>query len=144
MYAQLLGRQPSTRADRQRAAGLYSRTKATTPEVAEDVQAMGFWETALRQQIFLGDEAFIARMLQHVEPAQREAAEVPTLQRRAPGGASKFSLEALIASGVARNSAVLQAYLTQGMTMTAIGRALGLSVSRVSRLMGAAEAKGKT
>lgn len=147
VYAQLLGRIPASRADRTRAAGLYSRGNAgaAASMSVEEVPASGLWAQALRQQIFLGDESFVARVQQHLEPAQRTSKEVPAVQRRLPTrDTAPLSLEALIASGADRNSAVLQAYRAQGMTMTAIGQALGLSVSRVSRLIASLEAKGKT
>ena len=40
------------------------------------------WETALRQQIYLGDEAFVERMQALAEPGRRGARELPKAQRR--------------------------------------------------------------
>lgn len=137
VYAQLLGRSAATPAERRRAAELY---------VAEaEGGVAGFsWAGALRQQIFLGDDDFIARMQRQLPPGWQVTSEIPHAQRRAPPLAGPFGVQALMAGGTGRNRAMLLAYRTHGMTMTAIAQELGLSVSRVSRLIAAEEAKGKT
>jgi len=68
--------------------------------------------------------------------------EVPRAQR-----ARRRTLAQWIAQAATRSEGLRQAYREGGMTMTAIAAELGLSVSRVSRLIAAAEAaeaKGKT
>jgi putative transposase len=46
--------------------------------------------------------------------------------------------------GMSREEALLVAYTEYGQTMTELAHALGLSVSRVSRLIAGQETKGKT
>lgn len=100
------------------------------------------WQQGLRQQVFLGDEAFVGRMLD--EQADRRGSParadgIPRRQTRRPA-----SLDRLLAQHGDRNEAIVHAYRDQGFTMSAIARQLGLSVSRVSRIISMAEAKGKT
>ena len=95
------------------------------------------WEEALSGQIFLGDEAFVKRMQARISNLGER--EIPRVQRRpvtqALGHYFKDS---------PRDVAIARAYLEGGHTQTAIARATGLSVSRVSRLIARREAKGKT
>lgn len=58
-----------------------------------------------------------------------------------------MKLQQLLAAGIPRAQALHTAYTEGGATMTQLAQELGLSVSRVSRLIGAVEtgeAKGKT
>jgi putative transposase len=89
-----------------------------------------FWRHALRQQIYLGDEAFVARVQQRIEPARHCADEIPREQRRKP-----LELGQFLAMCSTREEALRRAHLEGGMTMSAIAKALDLSVSRVSRLI---------
>ena len=71
-----------------------------------------------------------------------EPPKCPRSQRARP-----LTLQQLMRSGASRNQALLVAYTEGGQTMTDLARELGLSVSRVSRLIAAQEAataKGKT
>ena len=63
------------------------------------------------------------------------SAEVPRTQRRRP-----LLLGPLGAQGESREQALLRAHVERGITMTALAHELGLSVSRVSRLIARAEA----
>lgn len=92
------------------------------------------WSDALRQQIFLGDEAFVARMQARAEPMRRESKEVPRAQRRVAADLDRFMRESH-----SRDEAVCRAHFEGGMTMSDIASKLGLSVSRVSRLIARAE-----
>lgn len=141
LYAQLLGRAATTKRDRQRAAALY--TAAPGGDGDGGAAAGLCWKDSLRQQVFLGDDAFIARMQQqHLAPAHRSEPEIPRAQRDAPPPAAEpVSLQALMDQGVARNEAVFIAYRHHGMTMPAIARELGLSVARVSKLIQVAETR---
>ena len=83
-----------------------------------------------------------ARGLMQLMPATARSAEVPRSQR-----SSAQSLEQLMHGGATREQALHAAYTGGGRTMTSLARELGLSVSRVSRLIAAQEAvmaKGKT
>lgn len=101
-----------------------------------------FWAGGLRQQIFLGDAAFVERLLAARTPAPRDAREVPRAQRSRP-----VSLAQLLQHGVPRDEALHTVHTQGDATMTKLAEALGLSVSRVSRVIAASEAsgaKGKT
>jgi len=91
----------------------------------------------LRAQIYLGDEAFVQRMQSHVDASERP--EVPRVQRRR----QPRPLNWYLGRGD-RDEAIALAHLVGGYTLTAISQATNLSISRISRLIGAHEAKGKT
>ena len=97
------------------------------------------WEEALSGQIYLGDERFVAKMQSKCERA-RESREIPRAQRR--GKAQPLGKYLL--HRTPRDEGVVEAYRAGGYTQSAIAKALGLSVSRISRIIQAHEAKGKT
>jgi REP element-mobilizing transposase RayT len=133
LHGYLLGRPPAGAADRRRAAQRYADFVASAPATA-------LWDTALRQQIFLGDEIFVERMHALAEPQRVGAREIPKAQRR-----SSRTLTQWLAGSASREEALYLAYRESGMRMSTIAQELGLSVSRVSRLIARAEqAKGKT
>jgi DNA-directed RNA polymerase specialized sigma subunit len=99
------------------------------------------WDSALRQQIYLGDDAFVERMQARAEQRRSSAREIPKVQRRKP----KNSLGQWLANCDSREEALYRAYTESGLSMTEMADELGLSVSRVSRLIARVEeAKGKT
>jgi putative transposase len=104
----------------------------------------GFWAGALRQQVYLGSDAFVQTQLARLTRPADALAEVPKAQRRRPGP----GFADLLAQGLPRDEALHRAYASAGVSMTALAREAGLSVSRVSRLIAAVEAaveaKGKT
>ena len=93
------------------------------------------WQQGLRQQVYLGDAAFVERMLALATARQRAAPDVPKPQRQS----LRTWPECLALSGNDRNQALRMAYREGGMAMTALAQAVGLSVSRVSRLIAAAK-----
>lgn len=95
------------------------------------------WETALRGQIYLGDEEFAKRM--QARAPSRDLREVPRKQRRSVSRPLSYYL-----SHYSRDVAITRAYREGGHTQSAIAQVTGLSVSRISRVIAAAEAKGKT
>ncbi len=108
------------------------------------------WETELRQQIYLGSEAFVQRMQEALPAANlarvRKTADIPRQQR-----SMSITLQQWLAGSPSRGAALMRAYRESGISMTAMAAELGLSVSRVSRLIATAEtkldlsmAKGKT
>ena len=101
--------------------------------------ADGFLHMALSGKIYLGDERFFARMQSRVKGV-RETPEIPRAQRR---GKARPLAEYLMSRG-GRDEGVLRAYREGGYTQTAIARALDLSVSPISRVIRAGEAKNKT
>ncbi len=98
------------------------------------------WDSALRQQIFLGDDDFVARMLALAEPSRAQAVDVPRAQRTEQRRI-KRSLDQWLKECPTREQALWSAYTRSGLRMTEMARVMGLSVSRVSRLIGAEEAR---
>lgn len=97
------------------------------------------WEEALSGQIYLGDERFVTRV-QSKAKDMRDQREIPRVQRRG----KVLPLEKYLWHRDGRDEGVVRAYREGGNTQSAIAKALGLSVSRISRLIHANEAKGKT
>ena len=118
-------------ADRRKAADLYGAL------LGQAVDA-GFWASTLRQQVFLGDDAFVEAELRRAGAARLAQAELPRAQRSWPGAA----LRQLLSQGMPRDAALHRAYTVGGQTMSELARQVGLSVSRVSRLIAGEEAKG--
>ena len=117
-------------ADRHKAARKYVALVESAPDLA-------LWGTALRQQVYLGDEAFVARMQQELNTEQRHAKDIPMAQRQLLPRQSMA--DRIREVGGDRNAAMLAAYRQGGLTMSAIAAELGLSVSRVSRVIKALE-----
>ena len=125
MYAQVLGRDVSTAAQRRRAQAAYADLVATARDVP-------LWEQGLRQQIYLGDEAFVERM--QAMCVMPSAGSVPRAQR-----SRSTSLAAWLNAGPTREEAYRRAHVDSGLTMTIIAREEGISVARVSQLIAKAE-----
>lgn len=135
LHGYLLGREASSDRDRVLAAKRY----ATLVARGKDVR---LWDDALRAQMYLGDEAFVARMQALLAPEQAGASNIPSIQRRPP----HRELAVYFATH-SRNEAIVLAHTEGGYTMSAIAREIGLSVARVSRIVHAWEvdkAKGET
>jgi REP element-mobilizing transposase RayT len=123
LHGHLLGRDVSSIADRRIAASRYAQFVAAGRDVR-------LWDRALRQDIYLGDDAFVSNVLQRAGVVARSSTDIPAAQRRVPKSALKP------ARGSAdRDDAINIAYRQDGMTMTAIAAAVGLSVSRISRIV---------
>ena len=132
LHGYLLGRPVRNDADRKRAAARYEKLVASVPDAS-------LWDSALRQQIYLGDENFVERMQALAAPRNSTDEDIPKIQRR-----KVKTLTLWLASCATREEALYRAYTEGAMTMTAIARELELSISRVSRLIAQAEqAKGK-
>jgi putative transposase len=127
LHGYLLGREPRKPADFRKAAQRYATLVASARDVA-------LWEGGLRQQIFLGDDAFVERMQGVARALQLEAPEIPKAQRRKVADMAHW-----LSTSVSREDAMRRAYSEGAMTMSEIARELGLSVSRVSRLIARAE-----
>lgn len=121
LWSYLIGKPAQAAADRKRATQRYERLLAegAGPDI---------WQQ-LRHQIFLGDEAFAARM-QQLAPAPRRAAA----SGRAAGLRSRPWRDWLRDSS-SREEALYRAHTEGGLSMTGLAHELGLSVSRVSRLI---------
>jgi putative transposase len=127
------------------ASGRDARRAAVRYEkLVEQGKGVRLWDDALRQQIYLGDDSFIQRMQALLGPERIRAAEVPRPQRRTRPDSTQAYMKAY-----ERNEAKVRACREGGHTLSAIAREVGLSVSRVSRIIAAYEqglamAKGKT
>lgn len=127
LHAHLLGCDAKSDAQRKRAAARYADLVAASRDTA-------LWDEALRQQIFLGDDDFVARMLAMAEPSQAQSVDVPRAHRTEQRRIQR-SLDQWFQECPTRERAVWCAYTRSGLHMTEIARTIGLSVSRVSRLI---------
>jgi putative transposase len=100
-------------------------------------RGVNLWEEALIGQIYLGNEAFVNRLQAQAEAIEER--EIPRAQRRPP-----LRPLAWYFAQHERDAAIVCAYREGGHTQSAIAEATGLSVSRISRLVKVAEAKGRT
>jgi len=75
LHGYLLGRPAKSAADRRRAAQRCARLVASAPDAS-------LWDSALRQQIYLGDEGFVERMQALAEPRSSINHDFPRVQRR--------------------------------------------------------------
>jgi REP element-mobilizing transposase RayT len=136
VHGALLGHEVTTTAERRRAMRRYAAF------VAQGT-AVRLWDAALRQQIYLGDEVFVQRMQARLEPAKRNAGEIPTAQRRT----RVRTVAQYLRASRSRDEGIARAHREGGHSLSSIAREVGLSVSRVSRIVSAqaesSRAKGK-
>ncbi|MDD5058142.1 MAG: transposase [Sideroxydans sp.] len=97
--------------------------------VAEGKNQPAIWEQ-LKNQIYLGTDAFIAKM-QAKKPDKEDLSEIPLGQRRAMAK----PLEHYAAHSKTRDEAIVNAYNSGGYGMKEIGDHFGLHYSRVSRII---------
>ena len=94
----------------------------------------------LKNQIYLGTDAFVEKMQRKVEAGQ-DLSEVPTAQRRQIAKPLAYYAR----KHLDRDEAIVQAYASGGYGMKEIGDHFGLHYSRVSRIIAQIKkAKGKT
>ncbi|WP_077038004.1 transposase [Pelomonas sp. KK5] len=115
LHGYVLGKPAATPADHRRAGDKYAKLMAGEPRI-------DLWKH-LRQQIFLGDAAFAEKM-----HAMADRVATRRAPRQRPFG------EWLRDSG-SREQALYRAHTEGGVSMTTLADTLGLSVSRVSRLI---------
>ncbi len=99
--------------------------------VRQGVGQTSLW-SQLRQQVYLGDEAFVARAQKRAAaalPDETRAIEVPLAQRRPPAP----SLDHFVSLGEPRHAAMARAYATGAYTLADVGRAFGVHYATVSR-----------
>jgi DNA-directed RNA polymerase specialized sigma24 family protein len=89
----------------------------------------GIWE-GLRQQIYLGDEAFVEAM-QAKAKVQGDVLTVPRAQRRPPAPA----LADIAAGHRDRNTAIVAAYATGVYSYREIAEHLGVHLATVGRIV---------
>ena len=88
------------------------------------------WDT-LQHQIFLGDEAFVARHQAMQDGLEGDLLEIPFKQR----SASPLSLAQYQAQTVDKHQAIYNAYRCGGYTQKQIGDYFGLHYSQISRIV---------
>jgi REP element-mobilizing transposase RayT len=148
LWSYVIGREARSAAEQGRAAERYAKLVAKEP-------ALQLWPGRLRQQIFLGDEAFAQAMLVRAAAAARsETFAVKDPQRvvrrgGAPGRKRSATVDGFdwsecLRSSASREQALYKAHTQGGQTMSALAAHLGLSVSRVSRLIAGHEQSLKT
>jgi DNA-directed RNA polymerase specialized sigma24 family protein len=91
---------------------------------------MGSVWGGLRQQIYLGDEAFVERMQKRMG-IKGDAVAIPKAQRRAPAP----SLAAIARRHRDRNEAIVAAYATGAFSYREIGEHFGLHLATVGRII---------
>lgn len=80
--------------------------------------------------MYLGDEAFVVRMQALASDRAVSDQEIPRAQRASPK-----TLQDWLNELPSRDAAILAAHRQSHLSLSAIARALGLSVSRVSRIV---------
>lgn len=94
------------------------------------------WKS-LKNQVYLGDDKFVERMLKHLDNDQ-ELTEIPSTQRRTiPKTLAEFE-----AGAVDRDGAIIKAVISGGYSLKEVGDYFSLHYSRISRIV--SQAKGKT
>ncbi|MEY4561652.1 MAG: hypothetical protein RLZZ618_929 [Pseudomonadota bacterium] len=132
LHEYLLGREVGHATDRQRAVRLYAELVASAPD-------QNLWTEALRQQIFLGDDAFVEKMQALAEKQRQQSRDIPSMQRSSPK-----TLDQWLASCKTKEDALINGYQQSGLTMTDMARQLKISVSSVSRIIRLAEEKSSS
>jgi putative transposase len=127
LYGYLLGLPAETPAQLRQARRLYAQHVAAGHDSP-------LWDRALNKQIYLGDDAFVARMQSLSTQAAAASAQVPKAQRSAPRTLAYWLKECST-----RHEALRCAYVISGISMTALAAELGLTVARVSQLVARAE-----
>ena len=117
LWTHVLGQQPQGSADRRRAAQRYQR-------LVEQDLTLDIWDR-LRQQIYLGDADFVRRVERQTQVASS----------RPPRSTRPRAWRDWLRASASREEALYRAHTEGGQSMTALAQALGLSVSRVSRLI---------
>lgn len=127
IWGHLLGRDAHTRAQQTRAQRAWAEPVAAG-------QGVSLWAGALNRQIYLGDDNFVARMLDQASPQALHSVSVPKLQR-----SSTRSLSDWLGLCSTREEALYRAYTESGQTMTALAAEVSLTLARVSQLIARAE-----
>ena len=114
-------------------------------EFVSEGKGVQLWDQHLRQQIYLGDDDFIARMQKHAgleaqdatRPGVRRKVNVSKIQSSAPALDSDIRRYSEIEhkSKAERNQNIATAFYRGGHTQTAIGLAFSVSSSTVSRII---------
>jgi len=97
--------------------------------VMEGVDAEPVW-TALRQQIYLGDDAFVEQAQQRLR-VQGDASSIPRAQRRAPAP----TIEAMARKYPERDEAIAELYATGVYSYREIAEYFGIHLATVGKII---------
>jgi REP element-mobilizing transposase RayT len=120
------------------------RAAAKYAEFVAQGKGIPLWDKRLKQQIYLGDDAFIVRMqkLAGVEgtgtvKGRGQKSNLSKIHTRAPKGARspKYYAALKTANKAQRNQNMADAFYQGGHTLTDIAHAFALSISTVSRVV---------
>lgn len=128
VWGYLLGADASPEVLAQKAGRAYADLVAAGKVVS-------LWPEHLRQQMYLGDEAFVQRMLALASDRTVSNKEIPKAQRASPKTLQDWLVEL-----PSRDEAIVAAHSHSQLSLSEIARALGLSVSRVSRIVARSQA----
>ncbi len=131
LHGHILGREPLTVEDHRHAAHLYAQLVA-------DGLAVDLWNQALRQDIFLGGESFVAKMQSLVDQHRSRCLEIPRIQRT-----RSISLSEWLSTERSQEESLRLAYSAGGMTMSEIAEQMDISIATVSRWIARAERNAK-
>ena len=130
MHGDLLGGDAATAADRRRAGLRYAALVAAGKGVK-------LWDDALAHQIFLGGPEFVERMQALIEKDTGNAKDIPRLQRLQRlkvRGAAK-PIDYYLKRNKDRDAGIRAAVIEIQHSMTDVSKVVGLTVSRVSRIV---------
>lgn len=125
VWSYVLGREALNDDTRNQATQAY----AALVQAGQGVQ---LWAQGLRQQVYLGNEDFVLRMQALASSRAVSDKEVPKAQRANPK-----SLQEWLALCPTRDQALHEAHYVSHISLSEIARQLGLSVSRISRIVSA-------
>jgi putative transposase len=133
LHGYLLGRAVNGDKDRAVAARRYAALVAK-----DSAQDASFWGNGLRQQVFLGDDDFVQCMQDKATAQQLANADFPIAQRQAR---PKRALHDYLQRFDKPAAALAAAYRDGAMTMTAMAKAMAISVPTVSRWIASSESE---
>ncbi len=119
------------------------KSAAQYAEFVAQGHGVALWDMVLQQQIYLGDDAFIARMQSHAgidntsSTAPKRVAQVSRIHASAPAKDSDLQIYAKLPvnNKEQRNQNIANAFYQGGHSQTAIAIAFKVSTSTVSRIV---------
>ncbi|HLO94239.1 MAG TPA: transposase [Burkholderiaceae bacterium] len=127
LHAFVMGRPLQGAADRRKAAQRYEKLVA-------EASGMDLWRH-LRQQIYLGDAAFVERLKGQLKGQLKDASPARKVAKGAAAALKARPWRDWLHEAGSREEALYRAHTEGGLSMTGLAKELGLSVSRVSRLI---------
>ena len=124
VHVYFLGRAAATPADWRRAGLRYAALVAAG-------KGVNLWDDAMAQQIYLSDAEFIERMQALMEKDTSSAKGIPRGQRAARAKPIDYYLQ----RNKDRHTGIREAVIKGQHSMTAVGKTLGVTVSRISRIV---------